>query len=88
MTVSYEKFYNRGMKVKKEMKKNGEYKEYKAIIKMVDEAYKKALLFNKTDSQKKLEKAFRFCWTIIFEELKKTKRVEDVWTPYFPYKVK
>jgi len=49
------------MRVTKEIKKNGEYKEYKAIIKMVDEAYKKALLFNKTDSQKKLEKAFRFC---------------------------
>lgn len=49
------------MNTKKEMKKNGEYKEYKAIVKMVDEAYKKAILFNKTDFQRRLEKAFRFC---------------------------
>jgi len=49
------------MKTKKEVKKNGEYKEYKKIIKMVDNAYKKALIFNKTEYQKRLEKAFRFC---------------------------
>ncbi len=41
--------------------KNGEYKEYKKIIKMVDDAHKKALLFNKSKEQKKLEKAFQFC---------------------------
>jgi len=49
------------MKTKKEVKGNGEYKEYKAIVKMVNEAYKKALLFKKTEYQKKLEKAFNFC---------------------------
>lgn len=49
------------MKVKKEVKKNGEYKEYKEIIKMVEDAHRKALLFNKTEYQKKLEKAFSFC---------------------------
>ena len=49
------------MKFKKKVK-NGEYKEYKEIIKMVENAHKKALLFNKTEYQKKLEKAIRFCW--------------------------
>lgn len=48
------------MKVKKEIKKNGEYKEYREIIKMVDNAYKKALIFNKTEYQKRLEKALSF----------------------------
>jgi hypothetical protein len=49
------------MKLKDEKKKNGEYTEYKKIIKMVDKAHKKALLFNKTEFQKKLERAYRFC---------------------------
>lgn len=49
------------MKTKREVEKNGEYKEYKEIIKMVEEAHRKALLFNKTEYQKKLEKAFSFC---------------------------
>jgi len=49
------------MTVKDKMKKNGEYSEYKKIIKMIDEAHKKALLFNKTEFQKKLERTYRFC---------------------------
>lgn len=57
MTVRYLEVYNRYMKTNK----NGEYKEYKKIIKMVDDAHKKALLFNKSKEQKKLEKAFQFC---------------------------
>lgn len=48
------------MKLKDKKKKNGEYAEYKKIIKMVDEAHKKALLFNKTEFQKKLERTYRF----------------------------
>lgn len=42
-------------------KKNGEYEEYKKIIKIIDNAYKKALLFKKTEFQKKLERTYDFC---------------------------
>ena len=49
------------MKVKNKIKKNGEYSDYKKIIKIVNSAYEKALLFNKTYFQKKLEKVYRFC---------------------------
>lgn len=49
------------MRPKHKMEKNGEYKEYKQIIKIIDNAYKKALLFKKTEFQKKLDKAYRFC---------------------------
>lgn len=49
------------MKIIKCDKKNGEYEKYKDIVKMVDKAYKKALLFKKTDYQKKLEKALSTC---------------------------
>jgi len=49
------------MRLKDKMKKNGEYKEYKKIIKIIDNAYKKALLFKKTEFQKKLEQVYNFC---------------------------
>lgn len=42
----------------KEKVKNGEYSDYQKIIKMVDDAHKKALNFTKTEFQKKLERAY------------------------------
>jgi hypothetical protein len=49
------------MKTNEKIKRNGEYSEYKRIIKMVNTAHKKALIFTKTDFQKKLERAYISC---------------------------
>ena len=49
------------MKIKRKIKKGSEYSEYRKIIKMVNDAYKKASTFTKTDFQKKFERVYSSC---------------------------